>query len=81
MIILSHRLVVNLGLWDGKSDVYSLANDAEPVVVTASSSDHFPETIGLFANLNLVLRKMKTNMKVIFYDLGLKSIEQKKVRF
>ncbi|KAH3822327.1 uncharacterized protein LOC127831637 [Dreissena polymorpha] len=65
------------GLWDDKSDVYRLANDAEPVIVTAASNNHFPETIGLFANLNLVLRKMKSNVKVIFYDLGLESKNRK----
>ena len=48
--------------------------------MTALSSNHLQENIGLHENINSVVRPVMGNIKVLVYDLGLKASEREKVR-
>ena len=43
-----------------------------PVLVGAASSNHYHEVLGLFKNLNEVVRPAYPSIKIFYYDLGLR---------
>ena len=54
-------------------------NYTTPIFVTALSSNHLQENIGLHKNINSVVRPVMGNIKILVYDLGLSLSERKKV--
>ena len=50
---------------------------ATPVLVTAASENHFDETRALFENVHLTLLSKYPDLKIIFYDLGLRKLSSK----
>ncbi|KAK3088812.1 hypothetical protein FSP39_024056 [Pinctada imbricata] len=51
-----------------------------PVIVTASSSDHFYETQALLWSINARLRPLFHNIKVVLYDIGFTESESQRMR-
>ena len=46
-----------------------------PVLVGGASSNHFQEALGLFKNLNEVVRPVYPTTKLYYFDLGLRPNE------
>ena len=51
-----------------------------PAIVTASSANHFSESMELVENVNNVVRAVYKDIKFFFYDMGLTEKQRKKVR-
>ena len=47
-----------------------------PVIVTALSSNHFKENMGLLANIDKVVRPVFKDVKIVVFDIGLKTQEE-----
>ncbi|KAH3873735.1 hypothetical protein DPMN_036972 [Dreissena polymorpha] len=62
------------------ADINALPKGADPVFLTGVSSNHFRESMEMFNNFNSVVRKMKPNLRMIFFDLGLQAGEPDQVR-
>ncbi|XP_052281147.1 uncharacterized protein LOC127878658 [Dreissena polymorpha] len=56
-------------LFGSMADINALSKDADPVFISDASSNHFRESMDMFNNFNSVVRKMKPNLRMIFYDL------------
>ncbi|XP_052224189.1 uncharacterized protein LOC127839839 [Dreissena polymorpha] len=62
------------------ADINALPKDADPVFITGVSSNHLRESMNMFNNFNSVVRKMKPNVRMIFYDLGLQADEPDQIK-
>ncbi|XP_052238581.1 uncharacterized protein LOC127849867 [Dreissena polymorpha] len=62
------------------ADINALPKDADPVFITGASSNHVRESIVMFNNFNSVVRKIKPNVRMIFYDLGLQAGELDQIK-
>ena len=47
-----------------------------PVIVTACSSNHFMENMGLLKNIETVVRPVYKDLKIVLFDLGLTKTEE-----
>lgn len=52
-----------------------------PALVTASSANHFSESMELVWNINNVVRPAYKNIKFFFYDMGLTDRQIREVGF
>ena len=50
-----------------------------PVFVTACSSNHFRENMGLLENIERVVRPVITDLKIVLFDLGLNTTQIEQV--
>ena len=72
----SIETVQSLHLLPDSFTTLTAANAGQVVIVTAASSDHFLESMAMIASV----QKYKPDSRIIYYDLGLKSKQAKKVR-
>ena len=57
----------------------SQSNVTVPVFVTACSSNHFKENMGLLENIEKVARPVLKDLKIVLFDLGLNTVQIEKV--
>ncbi|KAI0243290.1 hypothetical protein LSAT2_016540 [Lamellibrachia satsuma] len=72
----SIETVQSLHLLPDSFTTLTAANAGQVVIVTGASSDHFLESMAMIASV----QKYKPDSRIIYYDLGLKSKQAKKVR-
>ena len=53
-----------------------LSHATVPVFVTALSSNHFLENMGLLLNIEKIVRPVFNDLKIVVYDIGLKKQEE-----